>query len=199
MFSRLTILFAFFLVITNTYAQNDVLDHQLQKGIKAYNKGQYAKAERIFDKLIAEEEGYADAYLWKGKCLQEFEEYYEAYEQLSAAINLDEERAFFWLEMGKFKHHLGMSSLQKPDLCGSCGKLILPETNKDFKPTDYYKKALLDYKKALSLDNNTSEIHFYIALTYEVLGEKDNACLHLRRASKLGHQQSIERSKKFCP
>lgn len=198
MLLHLTSLFAFLLFAGNITAQTSLVD-QLQKGIKAYEKKQYAKAERIFDKILQVEEAYADAQLWKGKCLQEFEEYYEAYEHLSTAINLDSEKALYWLEMGKFKYHLGMSSLQKPDLCGSCGKLILPETNQNFKPTDYYKKALLDYKKALELDQQSSEIHFYTALAYEVLGENNTACQHLQIAAEQGHQQSIERSQKNCP
>ena len=197
----------FLLIFVSTYSFAQKSPNLLSKGITAFEKGQHSKAERYFDKILVQAnegsgdwttEDYAETYRWKGKCLQEFEDYQAAYEHFSTACNLLPQNAIYWLEMGKFKYHIGMTSIRKPELCGSCGKTILPESNAA-KASDYYKSALIDYKKALLYAPKFDEAHYHIALNYEALGQKEQACYHLQQASNLNHPLAVKHLKTLCP
>jgi len=177
----------------------DDLEAQLNKGIQAFNKGKHAKAERIFDKLLKQEESYAEAYIWKGKCLQEFEEYQAAYDAINTAKILVPDHAPYWLEVGNFKYHLGITSIRKPEVCGDCGHFLLPETGEMLKAPDYYKSALKDYEKAIQLDSNYGEAYYQMALTYDALSDSSKACEVLQKAKKLKHPKAINNSKVICP
>jgi tetratricopeptide (TPR) repeat protein len=177
----------------------DNLEIQLNKGIQAFNKGKHAKAERIFDKLLKEEQSYAEAYLWKGKCLQEFEEYQAAYDAINTAKNLIPDHAPYWFEIGNFKYHLGVTSIRKPEVCGDCGHSLLPETGEMLKAPDYYKSALKDYEKAIELDTNYADAYYQMALTYYTLSNKPKACAVLEKAKNLKHTKAMNDSKAICP
>lgn len=198
---RFSILF-FYLWISQlqiTVAQ-DQLSTQLQKGIAAFKKANYAKAERIFDKLLTTEPSYALVYIWKGKCLYQFEEYQAAYEAISTACNLEPTHAPHWLELGQFKYNIGISSIRKPELCGDCGTFLLPNRNQhSLQATDYYKSALKDYQKAIQLDANYAEAYYQLALTHEVLGDKNKACLNLKKAQDFLHNKASQYAKEICP
>ncbi|WP_264788926.1 tetratricopeptide repeat protein [Aureispira anguillae] len=188
----------FFFFFSTVSAQNQ-LNVQLQKGITAFKKGNFPKAERIFDKLIASESSYAEAYLWKGKCLQEFEEYQAAYEAFFTACNLAPDHAPYWLELGNFKYTLGITSIRKPEACGECGKFLLPDTESTLNPTVYYKSALKDYQKALQLDPQYAEAHYQLGMVYKVLGDLNNACLQVQKAQALKHPKAKQYSAEICP
>lgn len=188
-----------FFVLSSTTKAQGPLELQLQKGISAFEKGQFPKAERIFDKLIASEESYAEVYIWKSKCLQEFEEYQAAYNALQTACNLAPMHAPYWVEMGKFKYLLGINSIQKPESCGECGKLILPLANGNINSTNYYQSAVKDYQKAIKLAPNHAEAYYQLALSYQALGHLEQACLQLQKAQSFQHAQAHQYSTEICP
>lgn len=189
----------FFLTISCYSFAQDKLEIQLQKGIEAFEKEKYAKAERIFDKLLEEESSYAAVYVWKGKCLVQFEEYQEAYEAFQTAINLDPSHAPYWLAMGNFKYHLGITSIRKPESCGDCGKFLIPDNSEMLKATDYYKAALKDFEKAIQLDARHGESYYQMAMTYDALNQKEKACEMTKKAVELKHPIAKSLSKKICP
>ena len=195
---RFNCLLFFFFITLNLSAQDD-LEAQLQKGIASFNKGKYAKAERIFDKLLEKEGSYAEAYLWKGKCLQEFEEYQATYDALSTARDLVPDHAPYWLEIGNFKYYLGITSIRKPELCGECGKFLLPETGERMNAPDYYKSAIKDYEQAIKLQPKYAAAYYQLALTYEALGNLPKACALLQEAKTLQHPNAAKRSTEICP
>lgn len=178
----------------------DQLSAQLQKGITAFEKANYPKAERIFDKLLAIEPSYAVVYIWKGKCLYQFEEYQAAYEAIFTACNLEPNQASHWLELGKFKYNIGISSIRKPELCGDCGKFLLPNTAPNrLKAIDYYNSALKDYEKAIQLDPKYAEAYYQLGLTYQALGNQDEACLYLKKAQGFKHHEANQHVAEICP
>lgn len=191
-------LFLFICYNTNTsIAQNQLLE-QFEKGIATFEKGNFAKAERIFDKVLKEAPSYAAVYVWKGKCLQEFEEYQAAYEAIATACNLDPTEASYWFEMGLFKYTIAITSIKKPELCGDCGKFLLPEGS-NLKATDYYKSALKDYQKAVQLNPSYSEAYYQMGITFAALSDTENACLQLQKAIDLKHSEASKYHLEICP
>lgn len=193
-------LFFFFFIfcfITTSSAQDELLE-RFEKGMAAFEKGNFAKAERLFDKLLKEEPSYAAVYIWKGKCLQEFEEYQAAYEAISTACNLDPTEGTYWFELGFFKYTIAITNIKKPELCGDCGKFLLPEGS-NLKAIDYYKSALKDYQKAAHLNPKHSETYYQMAITYAALSDLDNACLQLQRAVALKHSKASKYRLEICP
>lgn len=179
----------------NLYAQTG----QLQKGIAAFENKKYAQAERIFDKLIKEEENNAEAYLWKGKCLQQFEEFQAAYEAFSIAKNLEPLQATYWLALGDFKYELGLFSIQKPHVCGDCGKVFLPDNSEMPSAIDFYKSALLDYEKAIQLDSQSAVAYYQLAWIYHHLGNASKACEMLSVSRKLNFSKAHQNTLISCP
>lgn len=196
---RITVLFlsVFYWSISITTAQDQLIE-QFEKGVAAFEKGNYAKAERLFDKLLKAEPSFAAVYLWKGKCLQEFEEYPAAYEAISTACRLEPMEATYWFEFGLFKYTLAITSIKKPELCGDCGKFLLPE-GKQVKASDYYKSALKDYQKATRLNPSYAEAYYQMGITYMALNEPSSACSQLQKASNLNHSKASEYRLEICP
>lgn len=172
-------------------------EKQFEKGVQAFEQGKHAKAERFFDKVLAAEPSYAPAYCWKGKCLQIFEAYTEAYEAFTAACNLMPEEASFWLERAQFKSYLGQLSIQKPSLCGSCGKQILPEAS-SFTAQDYDKSAIKDLQQAVLLDPNHAEAFYQLAQTQWRLQDKTAACEAYQKAKDLGQANTHQTLETAC-
>lgn len=190
----------FFLSIcyyTTSITAQDKLVEQFEKGIVAFEKGNYAKAERLFDKLLKEEPSYAAVYVWKGKCLQEFEEYSAAYQAIHTACNLEPTEASYWFELGYLKYNLAIHSIKKPELCGDCGKFLLPE-GESINTTDYYKSALKDYQKAIQLNPQYADAYYQMAVAYTALAEKEKACLQLQKAIDLKHPKASEYHLEIC-
>lgn len=182
----------------STIIGQDQLLEQFEKGITAFEKGNHAKAERLFDKLLKTEPSFAAAYVWKGKCLQEFEEYQAAYEAISTACRLDPMEAEYWFELGLFKYTLAITSIKKPALCKDCGKLFLPEGGA-VKASDYYQSALEDYQKATRLNPNYAEAYYQLGITYMTLDQTTEACLQLQKASDLKHSKASKYRLEICP
>lgn len=191
-------LFCFLIITTPLFAQSD-LEAQLQKGIVLFEKGKHAQAERIFDKLIEEEASYAEVYIWKGRCLQEFEDYVGAYQAFKTALDLDPKSSSYWLEMGKFKYFIGVASIQKPTLCKDCGKSFLPENGERPQPSHYYQSASKDVEQALVLDSKNAEAFYYNALIYKVLGNTEKACENLHQAQSLKNAKALTEGAEICP
>jgi tetratricopeptide (TPR) repeat protein len=195
---RYLLLFLFFISFISTSLAQDELLEKFEKGIAAFEKGNFAKAERFFDKLLKEEPSYAAVYIWKGKCLQEFEEYQAAYEAISTACNLDPTEGEYWFELGLFKYTIAINSIKKPELCGDCGKFLLPEGT-SIKAIDYYKSALKDYQKAVLLNPKHSEAYYQMGITHIALSDKNNACLQLQKAVDLKHSKAATYRLEICP
>lgn len=192
------LLFCFLILSTHLAAQSE-LETQLQKGIAAFEKGKHAQAERIFDKLLEQEQSYAEVYIWKGKCLQEFEEYAAAYHAFKTALDLEPKSSVYWLEMGKFKYELGIASIRKPTLCETCGKSFLPETGELPNASHYYESAVKDIAQAIALDSKNAAAYFYNALLYKALGDTEKACQSLQQAQSLKDAEALKRGAEICP
>lgn len=196
--------FLFVLMIIISWGQqsraqeNPQLDKQLQKSIVAFEKGQVAKAERLLDKLLAQEESYAPAYIWKGKCLQVFEEYSGAYEAYYTACQLQPNAAHAWLALGDFKSSLGSLTIRKPAACGDCGKQFLPLNGDRPTAPAYFRSALSDYQKALALDDQLAAVHYQVGLTRAALGEQEAACQAIAKAHQLGYKAALNYQKEHC-
>lgn len=195
---RSLLLFLFSISFINVSIAQDQLLEKFEKGIAAFEKGNFAKAERSFDKVLKEEPSYAAVYIWKGKCLQEFEEYQAAYEAISTACKLDPMEGSYWFELGLFKHTIAINSIKKPELCGDCGKFLLPEGT-SLKAVDYYKSALNDYQKAVQLNPKHSEAYYQMSITYVALADLNNACLQLQKAIDLKHSKASKYRLEICP
>jgi len=191
-------LFLFIFHFINPVSAQDELLERFEKGIAVFEKGNIAKAERLFDKLLKEEPSYAAVYIWKGKCLQEFEEYQAAYEAISTACNLDPTEGMYWFELGFFKYTLAITNIKKPELCRDCGKFLLPDGN-NLKAVDYYKSALKDYQKAIQLNPQYAETYYQMGITYAALSDLDNACLQLQKAVALKHANASKYRLEICP
>lgn len=174
------------------------LDKQLQKSIVAFEKGQVAKAERLLNKLIAQEGSYAPAYVWKGKCLQEFEEYQPAYEAYYTACQLEPNVANHWLALADFKSSLGSLTIRKPAACGDCGKQFLPLNGERPTAAAYFASALEDYQKAIALEDNLAVAHYQLGLTHAALGSSEEACLAMKKAQELGYLAASNYQKEHC-
>ena len=195
---RLSFLFFFLFFSIFLLAQSD-LDIQLQKGINLFNNRKYAKAERVFDRILLIEKSNAFAYMWKGKCLLEFEEYQNAYNALCTAKDLIPDYAPFWLEIGKFKCTLVVTIIKTPELCGECGKFLLPNNDESVKAADYYKSAQKDFEKATDLDSTYGEAYYHISLIYNILGNKIKACEILSIAKNLQYPNKEQNNPFICP
>lgn len=193
--------YLFFLLFSISFLNVSIAQDQLlekfEKGISAFEQGNFAKAERFFDKVLKEEPSYAAVYIWKGKCLQEFEEYQAAYEAISTACSLDPMEGTYWFELGLFKHTIAINSIKKPELCKDCGKFLLPEGS-SLKAVDYYKSALKDYQKAVQLKPEYSEAYYQMSITYVALADLDNACLQLQKAIDLKHLKAAKYRLEIC-
>lgn len=194
---RYLLLFLSLFYYSTTILAQDKLLEQFEKGITAFEKGNFAKAERLFDKLLKEEPSYAAVYIWKGKCLQEFEEHQAAYEAISTACNLEPTEGAYWFELGLFKYTIAITSIKKPELCGDCGKFILPEGS-SLEATDYYKSALKDYQKAVQLNPKDAEAYYQMAITSVALSDTQNACLQLQKAIDLKHPKAAKYRLEIC-
>lgn len=184
--------------VQSVYAQNvTLLDKQLQKSIVLFEKGQVAKAERLLDKLIAQEGSYAPVYVWKGKCLETFEEFSAAYEAYYVACQLEPNVANNWLAMGNFKRKLGGLTIQKPTACGECGKHFLP-LNETPASSAYFRSAVEDYQRAIALDNHLVEALYQLGLTYTALGKQEAACVAIAKAAHLGYNKALNYQKEHC-
>jgi tetratricopeptide (TPR) repeat protein len=196
------LLFVFIILISGCYTckAQDVaqLDKQLQKSIVAFDKEQFIKAERLLNKLIAQEELYAPAYFWKGKCLEEFEEYLLAYDAYYTATQLQPQVAQYWLALGDFKQRLGSLSIQKPEACGECGRQFLPNVGGRPEASSYFKSALVDYQKAIELDSTLAAAHYQLGLTQAALGAKEKACTSIHNAVELGYEAAVSYQKEYC-
>lgn len=197
-----TLLLVFLIVTSGSFASNaqDVaqLDKQLQKSIVAFEKGQFIKAERWLNKLITQEGLYAPAYLWKGKCLEEFEEYLSAYDAYYTACQLQPQVAEYWVALGDFKQRLGSLSIQKPEVCGECGKQFLPNIGRRPTASSYFESALADYQKALELDATLPKVHYQLGLTQAALGAQEEACAAIADAVQLGYEAAVSYQKEYC-
>lgn len=120
------------------------------RGTSAFDKGQYAKAERWMDKLIDQHPTCHHAYYWKGKCAEHFEDYAGAYEAYSIACTLSNEASYF-IARGDLLRTVGTLRLQAPSTCGDCGKQLLPDISNTQPPLVYFKRAAIDYEQALRL------------------------------------------------
>jgi tetratricopeptide (TPR) repeat protein len=174
------------------------LEQQLQKSIAAFEKGQVPKAERLLNKIIAAEGSYAPAYVWKGKCLQAFEEYSAAYEAYYTACRLQPDVAGHWLALGDFKNALGSLSIRKPGACGDCGKQFLPLNDERPSSAAYFRSAVVDYQQALVLDNKLAQAHYQLGLTQQALGDKEAACRAMTQAARLKHTEAATYQQKNC-
>lgn len=190
------------MVISGSFTSNaqevGKLDKQLQKSIVAFEKGQFIKAERLLNQLIAQEEWYAPAYLWKGKCLEEFEEYSSAYDAYYTAVQLQPQVAKYWVALGDFKQRLGSLSIQKPAACGECGKQFLPNIGTRPEASSYFESALTDYQKALQLDEKLGVVHYQLGLTQAALGATDEACTSIHKAVQLGYETAVSYQTEYC-
>ncbi len=199
---RLLFLIFILLIIVGrqSHAQNlAALDKQLQKSIVAFEKGQTAKAERLLNKMIAAEGSYAPAYVWKGKCLQEFQEYGAAYEAYYSACQLQPEVATHWLALGDFKSMLGSATIRKPGACADCGKQFLPLNGERPTAAAYFSSALADYKKALALDADLAVAHYQLGLTHYSLGDAAAACAAIEKAVQLAYLLLWTTKKNIAP
>ena len=191
-------LLCFFLCFSIVLLAQVNIEVELQKGIKFFENQKYTKAERVFDKILKVEASYAYAYMWKGKCLVEFNEYKNAYNAFCTAKDLIPDHAPFWFEIGKFKCYLVSTIIKKPELCGDCGKLVLPNNGKDVNAFDYYKSAIIDFKKAIEIDSTYGEAYYHIALIYNILGDKFKACENWIKARDLLYKKKASPPFK-CP
>jgi len=183
------------LLPTTFYAQSEAL---LDKAIQQYNREHYTKAEIIIDKLLKKDETFDQAYLWKAKCLVQFEEFETAHQQLQIAINLQPTKASYRLAMGNLKFQVGQSSLMKPEGCDACGQAILPTAGNDIKPIHYFEAASKDYQKAIALDADFGAAYYHLALTYQALGKQDKACQQFQKAKDLDYALAKEAWEAGC-
>ncbi len=195
---RLYFLFLLLIALSYSLRGQDKLAQQLQKGIDFFEKGKHAKAERIFDKILEQEESYAIVYLWKGKCLQVFEEYEAAYEALSIARDLDPDQASFWMAIGDLKYTLAFKTIQKPELCGSCGKYIINENTNNVSPRSYLLSAIKDYHQVINIDTKHAEAYYKTSISYFNLKKKEAACFNMAIAESLHHPLSKEFLESNC-
>lgn len=139
-------------------AQNQAcLEHPFfKRGTTAFDKAQYAKAERWMDKLIAQDPTCPAAYYWKAKCAEQFTDYIAAYEAYSTACALADQASYF-VARGDLLRTVGELRLQAPSTCGECGKQLLPDISETEPPVVYYKRAVADYKQALRLDPDNQD------------------------------------------
>ena len=195
---RLYFLFLLLIILSFSLHGQDKLSQQLQKGIEFFEKGKHAKAERIFDKILEQEESFAFAYMWKGKCLQEFEEYEAAYLAFCTARDLIPDYVPFWMALGNLKFLLANTIIRKPELCGECGKYILPDTGGEPTASEYYRSALIDYLRAINLDAGCSAAYYAAALTHRALGDSDSACNYYDKSIELKHTSIENNLFEYC-
>lgn len=155
-------------------AQNNAntLQHPLlERGRIAFEKGQYAKAERLMDKLLVQDPTAHEAYYWKGKCAQQFEDYASAYEAYSTACTMVQTAPYF-VARGDLLRTLGTIRFQAPSTCGDCGKQLLPDIKATESPLVYFKRAALDYEQATRLDPNHKKARSALQQTNEFIHQQ---------------------------
>jgi tetratricopeptide (TPR) repeat protein len=157
------ILIILVLIISGCESQSkkDASDFFL-KANQALNQNNYAEALRLYDEAIAKNAEFSDAYLNKGITLLKLNRAEEAYEILTAAINLDPTLVQANLVRAETGLHLG--KLRE-------AKLDLQQIEKEYKDSSRYylikgnileaegneSSAISEYEHALQLNKNNVE------------------------------------------
>jgi tetratricopeptide (TPR) repeat protein len=74
--------------IINDYTFKDAY---MEKGILLYHDKKYADAQKVFEKVLAISNTYAEAYFWTGKCLEALNKKTEAIDFYQKTLGLDDQ------------------------------------------------------------------------------------------------------------
>ncbi|MFN4080541.1 MAG: tetratricopeptide repeat protein [Saprospiraceae bacterium] len=60
------------------------------------------------------------------------------------------------------------------------------------------REALADLERALALEPGRAELHYFKAMAHKDLDDRDNYCIHMRRAAELGMAEATQGVEMFC-
>lgn len=117
----------------------------------------YEEAVEVFDKALVLDPGWEYLYNNRGYCYLQLGDMEKSHADLSQALEIEPMGPFNWRNMGAW---------------------LLARKE--------YGAALEHFRRAATLDPNTSLIHFYLSKAYEGLGEAQQALHHRRKSQDAG-------------
>jgi tetratricopeptide (TPR) repeat protein len=82
------------------------------------------------------------------------------------------------------------SNNTKADICLKNGN--------NFVQLKKYDEAIVEYSKAIEINNNFKAAYYNRGLVLVVLGQKEKGCLDLRKSAELGEKSATKMIQKYC-
>ncbi len=150
------------------------------RGLSYGYMGEIDKSINDFDRAIALDGRFAEAYLNRGTALASKSEYEKALKDYNKALNLNKNNAEAYYQRGISYYNLDNMSKSLDDFTQSIKKGIPIPKVYYYRGNVYYKlknysKAIQDYTKAIQLDPNDTEAINNRAMAYDLSGNKKAA------------------------
>jgi tetratricopeptide (TPR) repeat protein len=160
------------------------------KGLELNDSLKFTDAAKAFEKSIAQDANYAEAYYRAGWTYNELKNYDKAVERLLKAVQLKKEYAFALQELGyaykkkqnytEALNYLNQAVTIKPDYAGAYKQLgdVYLNLNRD-------NEGIAAYEKAYTLDNKQEQACYEAGYWYNGKGNFDKALEWLNKATAI--------------
>lgn len=173
--SLLTLLLILILGSGTIYAQD--AQTYYKNGYEYFTQGNYEKAEQYYKKAIELNPDFENAHYWLGKVYKQTGAYSQAIEQWKKVLRINSGNQYAFLNLvGSFKSTSRVNSDKANNYLNEGIKMIgNPKEylyKEDAPSVDDLLSAVPYFKKAINIEPNLLEAHYWIGEIYQVLGDK---------------------------
>jgi tetratricopeptide (TPR) repeat protein len=203
------LILVFQLIHPASYSQTDD-----RKAFEYYNHGvfevsrkNFRQAVLFFDQALERDSGFLQAYENRGVAKYYLEEYGQALDDFNKALKINPEDYNTYGRRGWSKYHLNdlpgaISDFTKAlEGVKDKGQYFNVRGESEYRLQDYH-KAMADFTRVIRFwykdRDERSNAFYWRGLTEIDLGEKENGCLDLNKAVKLGNEKAVALIKVYC-
>lgn len=162
----------------------------LQTAVKAYELGDFSRAQRTLETLLQKAPGHFDAVHLLGVVLDARGEYRQAINHLQRAVNINKGNAEAWNNLGSAYRHNGDFTAALG--CFETALRLAPNPYRElinsghvYAEVKRFDEAHRAYTAALAARPNSDRACFYLGITAEKQQQNESAIAHYRRALEL--------------
>ena len=179
--------------LLNMNCKKGAYDQSYKRAIKYYNEGEYDKALPLLKPYVSSKPDNADAWFTLARCYYKLKKYDESIESYKQVLRIEPNDALTYNNIAN--NYLIIRNYD--EAMKYCNKSIELDPTGYSAPYAYYNKgncyfdnqryleAIECYKKALGLKPAYTDVYIDLGLSYEYLGQKQNALESYERSIKI--------------